>query len=77
MSLKEGVHGSGGIGTKKEGKVPQSGHTLAEAVAMETAGAKVDLGKHNLKEGKHNKGGGKICLGSDRVHGGGKKFPSK
>ena len=70
MSLKEGVSGSGGVGVKKEGKVKAFGHSLGEAVSMETAGLMgvEGQGKHSFKEGNHNKGGGKVCLRSDRLH---------
>ena len=71
MGMKEGVcSGSGGVGTKKEGKVPEAGHSMAEAMQMETAGqmGAEGQGKHILKEGNHNKGGRKIYLTSDRAH---------
>jgi len=68
--LKEGICGQGGEGSKKEGKVPEGGHSMSEAMRMETAGQQgaEGKGKHNLKSGNHNKGGGKINLGSDRPH---------
>ena len=65
-----GIDGAKAIGNKKEGKVPKSGHTLDEAMKLDTAGqlGAGGLGKHNFKEGNHNKGGGKICLRSDIPH---------
>ena len=68
--LKEGVCGKPGCGTKKEGKVPEAGHSLAEAVSMETAGlnSSAGQGKHDLREGGKLKSGGKVCLRSDKCH---------
>ena len=70
MSLKEGVCGSGGRGVKGEGVVHKFGGTQAEALNTDTAGLMgiEGQGKHNLKEGNHNKGGGKVELTSDRPH---------
>ena len=64
--LKEGVSGGGGIGSKREGKVVEMGHSVSEAMNIDTAGqlGAEGTGKHNLKEGNHNKGGGKFNLQS-------------
>lgn len=69
--MKEGISsGSGGVGNKGEGKVPVNGYSQSEALKIDTAGL-VSIegqGKHNLKEGNHNKGGGKVELRSDRPY---------
>jgi hypothetical protein len=70
MSLKEGVSGVPGDGVKKEGVVPEFGISSGEAMRLDTAGLMGPEGQgvHNLSEGNHNKGGGKVDLGSDRPH---------
>ena len=64
------------IGNKKEGKVPQAGHTFAEAMRIETLGQITPAGKGKLsfKEGGHTSSGKKINL-KEGKHGEAKGFP--
>ena len=67
MGMKEGVcSGAGGVGAKREGVCPDIGHSVSEAMRMDTCGqvGAEGLGKHSLREGNHNKGGGKVDLRS-------------
>lgn len=69
--MKEGIsYGSMGVGKKGEGKVPLGSDSVETAMHLSTAGlmGANGLGKHNFKEGNHNKGGGKVELRSDRPY---------